>query len=529
MARNSTDMVFALYGKDVNASKVLKGVGDGADTASHKFKSFGKVAAASFLAIGGAAAGFAISAAKAAVEDEKSQKMLAKAIKNTAGATDAQVQSTEKFIGKMQLSYGIADDKLRPAFATLTRVTGNLTESQDLMQVAMDVSAGTGKDLATVSLALAKAHEGNLGSLKRLGIPLDDAIVKNKDFNAALTVLTETFNGSAKAGAETFAGRMEVIKQNVNEAKEQIGYALMPILEKMAKYIIETVVPNIQAFVDGLTGKGGATGAVDGAHESVRKFGEGIRGVFKWIKDNIKIVQDLAVAFAAFWAVGKIAAAVSSITGALTTIRTALRLTKVASLEAAVAEDIATGGTALPFQIGAAVAAAAVFGIAEFWHPQKQTKADIARAAAYRRDYQQAQARQNVDIANNFGVGDSDSFTSNGKKYYYDPAAKKWYFTNDFLGRVYSNTTPAGAPHRALGGPVSAGASYLVGEKGPELVTMGGNGFVTPNNRLGGMGMNVVVNVSGSVIHERDLAVTVRDHIAQLMRRRGLDPAILGV
>jgi hypothetical protein len=70
----------------------------------------------------------------------------------------------------------------------------------------------------------------------------------------------------------------------------------------------------------------------------------------------------------------------------------------------------------------------------------------------------------------------------------------------------------------------------MVGESGPELFTPTSGGTITPNNRLNGIGgTTVVINVAGSVIHEKDLAVTVRDNIAQLMRRRGLNPAILGV
>ncbi len=39
---------------------------------------------------------------------------------------------------------------------------------------------------------------------------------------------------------------------------------------------------------------------------------------------------------------------------------------------------------------------------------------------------------------------------------------------------------------RAIGGQVLAGQSYLVGERGPELLTMGGNsGHITPNHHLG--------------------------------------------
>ena len=53
---------------------------------------------------------------------------------------------------------------------------------------------------------------------------------------------------------------------------------------------------------------------------------------------------------------------------------------------------------------------------------------------------------------------------------------------------------------RAMGGQVQAGSSYLVGEQGPEVVTMGTSGFVTPNHRLGGGGQigNMVVNINNA-------------------------------
>lgn len=84
---------------------------------------------------------------------------------------------------------------------------------------------------------------------------------------------------------------------------------------------------------------------------------------------------------------------------------------------------------------------------------------------------------------------------------------------------------------RAIGGTVNGGSSYLVGERGPELFTPSSSGYISANGTLGGGSgpVNVVVNVSGSVIHERDLAIRVRDEIAQLMRRRGQNPSILGV
>jgi tape measure domain-containing protein len=53
-------------------------------------------------------------------------------------------------------------------------------------------------------------------------------------------------------------------------------------------------------------------------------------------------------------------------------------------------------------------------------------------------------------------------------------------------------------PGRAMGGPVSAGSSYMVGERGPELFTPKHGGNIVPNNALGGGSTNVVVNVDAS-------------------------------
>jgi hypothetical protein len=530
----TTDLVYAIYGKDKTAGKTLKGVGKDADNAGEQFKRMGKVAATAFLAVGAAAGAFALSAAKAAAEDEKSQKMLAASIKNTTNATDAQIKSTEDFISKMQLTYGVADDKLRPAFATLSRATGDLGESQNLMQTAMDVSAGTGKDLTTVSLALAKAHNGNIGALTRLGIPLDKSIIKNKDFNAALAVLTKTFNGAAKAGADTFAGRMQIVQERLKEAKEQIGYALMPTLETMATYLTETVVPNVQAFVDGLTG---VKDKSDGAMASIYNLGEKTRGFFKFLGDNKDFLGSMAKIIGAIFIGAKAYQAVAAMTGALALLRTAFAATTIVAATTAGAEAAATGGLSLVAALPAIAAIAASFGVlgllASFTNDApagEQTALDIKKVKSGKpTDFSgsmvvttgaDAQGGRTVDAY----AGNQKTKLYNGTIYTYDPAKKKYYVPDISGGRDYS------VQPRALGGAVSRGASYLVGERGPEVVTMGGNGFVTPNNRLGGMGgTTVVVNVAGSVIHEKDLAVTVRDNIAQLMRRRGLNPAILGV
>jgi hypothetical protein len=239
---------------------------DGLDKADKETKSFSsklggalKAGALAFAALG-AAAGVAaikigIDSVKAAIEDEKAQVSLAQTLKNVTKATDAQVKATEDYIDKTARATGVADDQLRPSLDRLVRSTQDVTKAQKLQSLALDIAAGTGKDLATVSEALGKAYDGNLGALKRIGVPLDENIVKTKDFDKAVIALSKTFEGQADAAANTFAGRLARFKVAIDEAKESLGQALLPLLERFAKFATEQLAPALQGLIDGLTGK----------------------------------------------------------------------------------------------------------------------------------------------------------------------------------------------------------------------------------------------------------------------------------
>jgi hypothetical protein len=227
-----------------DVQKFLSGM-DQADNATKSFSSkvgkYSKAMAKSFAVAGAAAGAYAIKigidGVKAAVEDEASQKQLAEALKNTTNATDAQIASTEDYITKQQLAFGVADTKLRPALANLARATGDVGKAQQLTNLAMDISAATGKDLETVSLTLSKAYNGNIGALTKLGIPLDDAIKKSGDFNLVQGELVRLFGGAAKANTETYAGQLAIVTERVGELKESIGVALLPTLKVLLEQV----------------------------------------------------------------------------------------------------------------------------------------------------------------------------------------------------------------------------------------------------------------------------------------------------
>jgi len=169
-------------------------------------------------------------AVKAFAEDEAQQKQLSLAVRNSTGASEAQVAAIEETISKMQFQKAVSDSELRPSLATLVRATGDVTKAQSLMNLALDISAGTGKDLQTVSVALAKAQAGNVGALTRLGVSLDANAVKTKDFDAITRELGYTFQGAADAAANSAEGGFKKLQIATDELYETVGGKLAPVL-----------------------------------------------------------------------------------------------------------------------------------------------------------------------------------------------------------------------------------------------------------------------------------------------------------
>ncbi len=178
-------------------------------------------------------------ATKGAMEDAAAQDQLALALENTTGASKDQIKQTEDFISKMSLASGIADDQLRPAMANLARGTKDVAAAQDLLGLAMDISVGSGKDLATVSDALAKAQQGNYKALSSLSPEMKALVKEGADLNTIMGVLGGTFGGAAATQAATAQGQFQRFGIAVAEAKESIGAALIPVIEKFLPYLTQ--------------------------------------------------------------------------------------------------------------------------------------------------------------------------------------------------------------------------------------------------------------------------------------------------
>lgn len=228
-------------------------------------------AAAAFAGLSAAAVTFA----RAAAEDQRAQALLAQQLRQTTGATNLQIAATEEFISRLSMASGVADDELRPALAQLVRATGDVGKAQQLLKMGLDISAGSGRSLSTVVQALSRASQGQFTALRRLGVPLDENIIKTKDFDAVLRVLSNTFGGQADVAANTAEGRMRRFGVAVDEAKESIGAALLPALEAILPKLIGLAqwVERNSGLIVGLgVAVGGFAGAIIVANAGMKAY-----------------------------------------------------------------------------------------------------------------------------------------------------------------------------------------------------------------------------------------------------------------
>ena len=261
--------------------QVNDGMGGLKTQASSLLPSFKTMAIAGAAAFGAVAA-FATKAVQAAMEDERSQALLAKQLQTTFGASDQLIDSTERLISAQQLLTGESDINLRSALGNLTRATGDYTQATGLLITAQNISAATGKDLEAVSISLGKASMGNFTALKKLGVPLDENVIKSKDFSKVLDVLNTTFAGASATAADTFGGRLKIVRGQFGEIVETIGAALLPYLDKFAKFLTDKVAPAVQRITTVI----GEDGLIAGFQQLLFESGNagtGIVNVFRTI------------------------------------------------------------------------------------------------------------------------------------------------------------------------------------------------------------------------------------------------------
>ena len=222
-----------------------------AETATDKLnksaKSLGRTLGLTFS--GAAVLAYAKKSIKAAAEDQAAQASLTQTLKNLGFENKAVADSVNGFISNLERQTGILDDELRPAMDRLLRATGSVTQSQELMSLALDISAGTGKDLTTVTQGLQKAFLGNVQGLGRLGVGLTKAELKTGNFAEITQKLTDLFAGQAERQADSFKGSIDKLAVAANNASEIIGTGLITALQGLGEdQSVNDLTTDIEGF-----------------------------------------------------------------------------------------------------------------------------------------------------------------------------------------------------------------------------------------------------------------------------------------
>ena len=200
-----------------------------ADTATAKLSKSVKTLAGAFgLAFGVRGAGLAV---RAFAEDDKAARALGQTLNNLGLAYGSNAGTINGYISRLEQQTGVLDDELRPAMDRFLRATLSVTKSQELLNLALDISAGTGKSLTQVSQSLQKAYLGQNQALGRLGVGLSKAELTSSSFEEIQQRLNVLFAGQSVVAANTYAGEIAKLQVAVNNAKETIGKGFVDALK----------------------------------------------------------------------------------------------------------------------------------------------------------------------------------------------------------------------------------------------------------------------------------------------------------
>jgi hypothetical protein len=341
MAGPSRTLKLSILGDVDNLVKSLKTGESATNNYTKTLGDFAKKAAVAFAAVAGAATAFAVSSIKNALADEAAQRKLEETLRATTTANESQIKSVGDWIDKTSIAIGVTDDNLRPAFARLVRSTNDVEEAQKLVNLALDISAATGKPLETVANALGKAYDGNAASLGRLGLGLDATILKGGDTDKIFQTLTTTFGNFAENEAESTEAQFRRVGIAVDEAKESIGAALLPIVERLAAFLINTAVPNLNTFIQALTGKGSIAEATENGTLGAFNFGKMIEKVIKTVYNFRGVLIATAAVIGGVFVVSKTAAAVAATIIVIQSLIKAYNALKTSALVAGIASAFA--------------------------------------------------------------------------------------------------------------------------------------------------------------------------------------------
>jgi hypothetical protein len=354
------------------------------------------------------------------------------------------------------------------------------------LNLALDISSATGKPLEAVANALGKAYDGNLTSLSKLGLGLDQSILKSKDFDLVFQSLTGTFGGFAENEAQSTEKAFARIKIASDEVQEQIGTALLPLIQELTTYILTDVVPVIQQFVNGLTGVGGLDESLTDSENSALEWGKRIRSLIGTVVEFKDELVAVAAVIGTVFVVSKISAAVTATIALIKTLIAAYNALKVSAIVTGVATAFALNPL---LGVGAVALAAGVLSAANALANSSKGETNFAVGGA--------PGAISGGGASSSGSGGTGGGTTSGG--------------GGGGGGVTAAVASAVAATKAV-----AGGGFTDSQNAARLIAQGGGGFTDSQNaaRLAAQAPQINITVNGAIDKEgtaRTIVETLND------------------
>ena len=173
-----------------------------------------------------------VPAIKAAFEQEKQEKKLQTALKNTMSGYIGATQELIAYAAELQKLTTFGDEEIISLMAlggtfklTAEQIKKVVPRILD-MTVAMQKMGKAEADSQAIGIAVYKALVGQMGVLSRYGVVIDDATMKSKDFNKILLAMDGNFKGLAEEIRTTSVGALKVFGNAWSDLMEQIGEKL---------------------------------------------------------------------------------------------------------------------------------------------------------------------------------------------------------------------------------------------------------------------------------------------------------------
>jgi hypothetical protein len=199
------------------------------------------------LALGTALAGLAAVAVKGAADDERQTILLNAALKQRGLFTEDLNDKIKEQILSMG-ALGIADDQVRAGLEVGSRFFSDQATLLQANAVAADIAAVTGQDLAEVMTTLGKGAQGTTRGLKALGITVE----KGATIQDILTAATAKYGGTAAEIANSTSGKFARSQVRFNETMEDLGYKLLPTVNKFLDWLATTGMPAFQSIISAI-------------------------------------------------------------------------------------------------------------------------------------------------------------------------------------------------------------------------------------------------------------------------------------